>query len=111
LDKPSEQRDKVRDYLATLDDRNRELDLVASEAEHPSPDFKPPSLDTLGAHTQKATEQAQALGLKSCGAGIDVSVGGSTTTTAPPPADPNAPPTTPAPNPTDLDNETQDQAG
>lgn len=112
LDKPADRRDTVRDYLAALDDRNRELELVANQAEHPGIDFKPPSLDKLSTETQKATDLAKELDLKSCRSGIDISVGGqqaTTTSTAKP--DPNAPPTSPVPDPTDLDNETQDQAG
>jgi hypothetical protein len=118
LELPGERRAEVRDYLGSLDDRNRELDLLASEAAHPGPDFAPPSLDTLAADTQKAADQAQSLGLKECRAGIDLAIGASSTTTttadlgAPGgpagPLDPNA---QPAPNPTDLDNQTQDQAG
>lgn len=109
LDKPSERRDRVRDYLAALDDRTRELDLVASQAEHPGLDFQPPSLDKLSTETQRASDIAADLGLKSCRAGIDVSVGGTATTTTGAP-DPNAP-TSSSPDPTERDLETQDQAG
>jgi hypothetical protein len=109
LDKPSEERDKVRDYLAALDERNRQLDLLASAAEHPGPDFAPPSLDPLTATTQDAAKLATELEMKHCRAGIDVSVGvdqASTTTTSL-----TVPGDEPAPDATDLDNETQDQAG
>lgn len=109
IDKPSEQRDAVREYLNALDDRNRELDLVANQAEHPGPDFEPPSLERLAIDTTRASDFGKQLDMKHCRAGIDVSIGGSD---APPPTtasrDPNAPP---PPNPTDLDNETIDQPG
>jgi len=111
LDKPSDRRETVRDYLAALDDRNRELELVASQAEHPGLDFKPPSLEKLAAETEKATNLAKDLDLKDCRSGVDVSVAGAPQTTTTGVPDPNAPPTSPVPDPTDLDNETQDQLG
>jgi hypothetical protein len=113
IDLPGERRADVRDYLGTLDDRDRELDLLASETAHPSPDFQPPSLDTLTDETKQAADQAQKLGLKECAAGIDLSVAGASTTTTSPDvsAVPDGPTSEPPPNPTDLDNQTQDQAG
>jgi hypothetical protein len=113
VDLPGERRAEVRDYLGTLEDRTRELDLLQAQAAHPGPDFKPPSLDTLENDTQKATDQSIALGLKECRAGIDLSVGGasSTTTTAADSSPSTQPGDSPPPNATDLDNFGQDQAG
>jgi hypothetical protein len=112
LDLPGERRAEVRDYLGTLDDRDRELDLLASQAAHPAADFQPPSLDPLTTQTQKASDQSQALGLKQCRAGIDLSIGGaSSTTTTADVANSGGPPGSDAPNPTDLDNLPQEKAG
>lgn len=82
LEKPIERRQAVRDYLGTLDERNRALDLLVSATEQASPDAEVQT-EQLVTLTQKAVEQAQALGLQKCRAGVDLSVGGPPTTFVP----------------------------
>lgn len=106
IEKPRDRRAEVREYLAAVDDRTRELQLLADQAEHPGENFQVPSSENLAAATERASTLAQTLKLQKCGAGIDVSVGATTTTRPADGVDPNAPPDTGT-----KDFETQEPAG
>ena len=86
LEKPDEKRAEVRDYLGSLDERNRQLELQANLLGGSDPGSQP-SFDELAKITAQAASQAQALGMQKCRAGVDMSVGGSssssTSSTAP----------------------------
>ncbi|MCX7619326.1 MAG: hypothetical protein N2037_00600 [Acidimicrobiales bacterium] len=82
LEKPTERRQEVRDYLGTLDERNRALDLLVSATEQASPDAEVQTGELVRL-TQQAVDQAQRLGLQKCRAGVDLSVGGPPTTFVP----------------------------
>lgn len=87
LEKPDEKRAEVRDYLGSLDERNRQLELQANLLGGSDPGGSQPSFDELAKITAQAASQAQALGMQKCRAGVDMSVGGSssssTSSTAP----------------------------
>jgi len=73
-----EVRTEARDYIATLDERNTTLDLLATAIELSQDDVD--DLTTrLGELTQSAAEKAQALGLEQCRAGVDLSSSGAGT--------------------------------
>lgn len=82
IEKPDEKRAEVRDYLASLDERARLLDLQASLLAGSGPEGAQPSFDELARATQHAASQAQGLGMTKCRAGVDMSVGGSSSTPA-----------------------------
>lgn len=69
-------RTQARDYVATLDERNTALDLLATSIELSSADA-PKDTDRVAELTQSAADKAIALGLDECRAGVDLSVGGS----------------------------------
>ena len=81
LEKPDEKRAEVRDYLGSLDERNRQLELQANLLGGATPGGTPPSFDDLANTTAQAASQAQALGMQTCRAGVDMSVGASSSST------------------------------
>ena len=81
LEKPDEKRAEVRDYLGSLDERNRQLELQANLLGGATPGGTPPSFDDLAKTTAQAASQAQALGMQKCRAGVDMSVGASSSST------------------------------
>lgn len=111
LEKPDERRAEVRDYLGSLDERNRLLELQASLLGGSDPGGTPPSFDELATVTAQAASQAQGLGLQKCRAGVDMSVGGSSSSSSTS-VDPSGASTTlepRSPNPNDPQGfETQD---
>ncbi|MEZ5141461.1 MAG: hypothetical protein R2726_02940 [Acidimicrobiales bacterium] len=110
LEKPDEKRAEVREYLGSLDERVRLLDLQASLLSGSDPGGTPPSFDDLATVTAQAASQAQGLGLRKCRAGVDMSVGGSSSsTTSVAPGDPSTTLEPLSPNPNDPRGfETQD---
>ncbi|MFN8039838.1 MAG: hypothetical protein U0Q07_11570 [Acidimicrobiales bacterium] len=105
LEKPDEKRAEVRDYLGSLDERNRQLELQANLLGGATPGATPPSFDDLAKVTAQAASQAQALGMQKCRAGVDMSVGGtsssSTSSTAPSAGGPTTTLEPVSPNPED----------
>ncbi len=79
LERPVERRDDVRSYLAALDDRVRAIDTYATELQAGpggAADSTGTGLELFSDATKKAADLALSLGLQTCRAGIDMSVGG-----------------------------------
>lgn len=95
---------QARDYIATLDERNTTLDLLATGIELSQDDVD--DLTTrLGELTQDAADKAIALGLEQCRAGVDLSSSGAGTGGAGAATPTEDPLTTPSSGPTTIPSE------
>src|SRR5690606_18258517 len=95
---------QARDYIATLDERNTTLDLLATGIELSQDDVDDLTA-RLGELTQDAADKAIALGLEQCRAGVDLSSSGSGTGGAGAATPTEDPLTTPSSGPSSIPSE------